>query len=188
MCLGELEQLKIRFKLDEQNIDRYFAQIHRKTSCLIAASCYTGALAAGIKEHEAQALKNYGESLGTAFQLRDDLLDFSESESVGKTAGQDLNNGIYTYPVLCLINRGVPEYIYKLLENRHINRQQVQQLLDYVKSTDVLKETELLIRYYIDDAVDSLDAIQDCMEKTALIELANVLSCDTLLQTVSNVC
>ena len=188
MCLGELEQLKIRFKINEQDMERYFLQIHRKTSSLIAASCYTGALAARMKAYDAQLLKNYGESLGTAFQLRDDLMDFSETGCAGKVAGQDLKNGIYTYPVLCMLDRGVPDYIYKLLENNRINRQQVQQLIDYVKSTNILKETEILIRYYIDDAVKSLHEIPDCMEKTALIELANVLAGDTLLKNVSNVC
>jgi heptaprenyl diphosphate synthase len=175
MCLGELEQLRIRFKTQEQNRALYFLQIQRKTASLIAASCYTGALAVGMNESKALALKFYGECLGIAFQLRDDLLDFDETGISGKAPGQDLKNGVYTLPFLFLLREGVPDQIRCLLEKKEKNKRQVQALLDYIKNTNALSEAEILIGYIVNEAVAALSEFPDCAEKHALTELANAL-------------
>lgn len=172
MCLGELEQLRIRFKTHEQNRELYFLQIRRKTASLIAASCYTGALAAGMNASKACALKKYGELLGLAFQLRDDLMDFYDMGVTGKAPGQDLKNGIYTLPVLYLLEQGVPNNIRHLLEYKEKNKQQIQNLVDFIKRTNALNEAEKHIRLIVNEAVVALSGFPDSQEKTALTDLA----------------
>ena len=185
MCLGELEQLKIRYKTDEQNEALYFLQIYRKTASLIAASCYTGALAAGLEASQARALKSYGERLGTAFQLRDDLMDYDDAGVTGKAPGQDLKNGIYTLPILRLLKGGVPYEIGSLLKTKNKKERQIQELIHYIKSTDALGETEILIKQLVNEAVDTLESFPACPEKTALTMLARVLTKQPVLNAYS---
>ncbi len=100
VCEGELLQLRHRgdFDLDEAT---YFAIIERKTGSLVGAACELGAWASGASEEQAAAAKRYGELVGTAFQIRDDLLDLTgEERVVGKTLGRDLAKGKLTLPVI----------------------------------------------------------------------------------------
>ena len=82
-------------------MDDYYEAIKGKTAALMASSCRVGALTSGASEERADALDAYGEAIGLVFQLRDDILDITAVDGqLGKPAGQDLAEGIYTYPVL----------------------------------------------------------------------------------------
>ncbi|HEY3398037.1 MAG TPA: polyprenyl synthetase family protein [Armatimonadota bacterium] len=79
----------------------YLEIVNGKTAALFGASAYLGALAAGLPAAEAAALRSYGKLLGTAFQIRDDLLDlYGTAEAVGKPVRRDLTAGLYTLPVI----------------------------------------------------------------------------------------
>ena len=88
------------FSLHAQTLETYYDQIRRKTACLLPASCYTGALSGRVSQEKAGYLAKYGEYLGLAFQIKDDILDFCADPGFGKKAGQDLRNGIFTLPIL----------------------------------------------------------------------------------------
>jgi len=103
MTEGELLQLTTlgRSDISEQ---QYLDIIQRKTAYLFSACCEVGAILGGASEHERKALADYGMKLGTAFQLTDDLLDFTASEeTLGKSAGADLIGGKVTLPLIYLI-------------------------------------------------------------------------------------
>jgi len=170
MCLGELLGLGTRFAPIPRK--QYFIQIHRKTASLIAASCYSGAVAGGLPEAEAKALETYGENLGVAFQLGDDLLDFSRSRESGKEPGQDLRNGIFTLPALYLLESGIPASVKNLLMKRDRDNGEIGRLIDYVRNSGALDYTKTVIRRKTDDAVGALGDLPESREKTALIELA----------------
>ncbi|MBW2368142.1 MAG: polyprenyl synthetase family protein [Deltaproteobacteria bacterium] len=103
MSQGEIEQL--------HNIDRvdlteseYLEVIRRKTAVLIQGACQVGALVAGADKADVQALKTFGANLGLAFQMADDLLDYTaETDSLGKTVGADLKDGKLTLPVIAAL-------------------------------------------------------------------------------------
>ncbi|MGH7243718.1 MAG: polyprenyl synthetase family protein [Phycisphaerales bacterium] len=100
MCSGELLQLHHRddFSLDEKT---YFAIVERKTAALIATSCELGAARSGATADIAAKLASYGQKLGVAFQIQDDVLDLTgEEEVVGKTLGKDLEKGKLTLPLI----------------------------------------------------------------------------------------
>ncbi len=176
MCIGELQQLTIRHDPDKQTRQAYFSQIYKKTAALIAASCYTGALAGGMEEDDAARLKEYGENLGIAFQLCDDLLDFSARSGFGKKTGQDIKSGVFTLPVIYLLEKGVPDPIRLLLEKRNKNPEEIQSLTDYVETTDALEYTKTMVCRRSAAAVAALGDFPNSPEKEALVTLAKSLS------------
>nr|WP_231620282.1 polyprenyl synthetase family protein [Fictibacillus sp. 26RED30] len=103
MCLGEIEQINEQYDTD-QNIRRYFKRIKRKTALLIALSCQLGAITSKADVSLQKKLYDFGFSVGMAFQITDDILDFTASEKqLGKPAGSDLKQGNLTLPVLYTI-------------------------------------------------------------------------------------
>jgi len=100
LCEGELVQLAHRDDLDLDEA-RYFDIVRRKTASLVAACCGIGARLSGAPEPLADALCEFGNDLGVAFQIQDDLLDLEgHQEVVGKSLGRDLAKGKLTLPVI----------------------------------------------------------------------------------------
>jgi geranylgeranyl pyrophosphate synthase len=109
ICTGELRQIFDRHDLPHLDgeqawvsaLDRYDQRIHAKTASLFAAATEAAAVLGGAPEPQLLALRKYGQSLGTGFQIIDDVLDFRGDEGVlGKPVGSDLREGIVTLPVL----------------------------------------------------------------------------------------
>jgi len=103
MTEGELLQLTLLGRADVTE-EQYFDVLRRKTSYLFSACCEIGAILGGASPAQCRALRDYGMNLGTAFQLVDDLLDFtSDDDSLGKAAGADLLEGKVTLPLIYLL-------------------------------------------------------------------------------------
>ena len=169
MTVGELTQQSMRYKFEEQSVDVYYGLIRKKTALLLSASCWCGAIAGGMDPEKAGRLREYGEKLGIAFQLRDDLIDYTESS--GKLPGQDIRNGIFTLPVLTLIERGLPDSVRELLMKREKTGGEVQSLIRYVKDSDVLELVETTVASISREAVSKLQGFTDSREVKALSEL-----------------
>lgn len=100
MSQGEIEQLKNRGRLDLSEAE-YMEIIRRKTAVLIQGACHAGALLANATEASITALKSYGFHLGMAFQIADDVLDYTaDTRELGKAVGADLKEGKLTLPVI----------------------------------------------------------------------------------------
>lgn len=113
---GEVLQL-MNMHDSDVNEARYMQVIHFKTGKLFEASCALGALLAKATEEQYQAAQAYGRHIGTAFQLIDDILDYTASaEQMGKNAGDDLREGKPTLPLIYLLDQGTPEQK-KLVKN-----------------------------------------------------------------------
>jgi octaprenyl-diphosphate synthase len=110
MVDGEFLQLRNAQRLNLSEVD-YSLAIMGKTGLLIAAACEVGALFAGAAKEQATALRGYGEHLGRAFQIIDDLLDYQgDPGKTGKAVGNDLSEGKVTLPlIVALSNAGTPE-------------------------------------------------------------------------------
>jgi octaprenyl-diphosphate synthase len=103
MTEGELLQLTLLGRADVTE-EQYFDVLRRKTAYLFGACCEIGAILGGATPEERRALADYGLNLGTAFQLVDDLLDFTSDEgALGKAAGVDLLEGKLTLPLIYLL-------------------------------------------------------------------------------------
>jgi octaprenyl-diphosphate synthase len=123
MSQGEIEQLHNRGRLDLSEAE-YMEVIRRKTAVLIQGACHAGALLAGATEADASALKLYGFHLGIAFQMADDLLDYTaDTRTLGKAVGTDLKEGKLTLPVIYALAAADPkdrDRMEGLIGNKHL--------------------------------------------------------------------
>lgn len=100
LCLGEYQQMELKYNFD-LSLDAYWEKTRNKTALLMATCLQLGAKAAGAVDEVVDQLYAFGDQLGMAFQVRDDILDFTQSsESLGKPSGVDLRNGHATLPAI----------------------------------------------------------------------------------------
>lgn len=100
ICAGEVRQQRIRYRYST-TVGEYMQRIEAKTATLLAASCDIGAVLGRLSDNDRSALRAYGRSLGLAFQIADDVLDYTGSEGeVGKPIGHDLIEGFATLPMM----------------------------------------------------------------------------------------
>ena len=170
MCRGELNQLTLRYNLDEQNEYSYYLCIRRKTAALLAGSCYCGALAAGMDKEKAEAIKAFGERFGLAFQIRDDVMDFSSSADSGKNVGQDIKNGILTLPIL-LAKEEMNDEMLSVLTKIDKTQGEIDSIIRFVRDTDALKNAEIKVKLLCEEAISFLDSFSKSSYKDALVTM-----------------
>jgi octaprenyl-diphosphate synthase len=166
MIEGELIQNDVLFKLDTSRKD-YFDIQERKTALLFSGCTETGAVLTGRSQAECTAMQQYGLEIGRAFQLVDDLLDYTAtSEQLGKPAFSDLREGKLTLPMLTLLERA-PDEVRGLLrtiwdrgEEVPIPEAEEAQLRRLIVKHDALSETRDLALAASRNAVAHLASVQ----------------------------
>ncbi len=118
-------------------LQSYYEKISHKTAALIAACCKGGAIVGGANESEIELLHTYGLNLGIAFQIIDDILDYTEDQStIGKPAGNDLRQGMVTLPLIYALQEqpqnGHYQLVQKLLNETSHDEQEVHEVIDWV--------------------------------------------------------
>lgn len=164
-------------------IDHYLDVLAGKTGSLVAVACRFGAMMSGAEESTANILTQYGERLGTAFQLADDVLDIaSDSHESGKTPGTDLREGIATLPVLRLRARaesgsGTPEdrELCELLAGDLTDDGRHAEALARLRAHPALEEARRDTVRYAEEARATLAPLPSCMAKTALEGLCDAV-------------
>ncbi|MFN2607688.1 MAG: polyprenyl synthetase family protein [Acidimicrobiales bacterium] len=115
LCEGQVQELSQTFDVDRTE-DSYLASIAGKTAALMATACRVGGITAGLSRPAIEALTAYGQCLGMVFQIVDDILDVvSTEEALGKPAGNDLVEGVYTLPVIKALLADHDEALRRLL-------------------------------------------------------------------------
>ncbi len=111
ICAGEVRQYDMRYRYSPREVD-YMEWIRDKTAMLLAACCEIGGVLGGLDAQARRALRDYGVDLGLAFQIADDVLDYTGSEEeVGKPIGHDLVEGFATLPLMLAMESGTIERI-----------------------------------------------------------------------------
>ncbi len=174
MSEGELLQIERAqgYELDEST---YFRMISNKTASLISASCQLGALTSlGRVAYPIEKFWNFGEYLGRAFQIQDDLLDYlGDEEIVGKPVGNDLKESKITLPLLYALNNsknGKSARIKELLEKGDAS-ENFNEIRDFVIKNGGVDYSRAKARDYIQKAVSMLEAFQPSLFKDALVHL-----------------
>ena len=172
---GEVMQLMTTGNTATTEAD-YLAVIQSKTAELFAAASRIGAVLAKRPADEEQALDRFGRNLGTAFQLIDDMLDFSAREAeLGKSVGDDFRDGKVTLPVLLAFARGDDEeraFWRRTLEELEQQPGDLERAIDLVDRRDGLADTLARARAYAAVAIDALAPFEDGPERRALIAAA----------------
>ncbi len=155
--------------------ERYLAVIRYKTAKLFEAAARLGAVLAGREADYGEALARYGMHLGTAYQLVDDVLDYSaDSREMGKNVGDDLAEGKPTLPLIHVLRHGTPEQV--RLVRRAIEeggREFIAPVMAAIESTDALEYTARSARHEAVLAIQALEALPASSYKDALIALAD---------------
>ncbi len=158
--------------LDEHG---YLEVIRYKTAKLFEAASQLGAVLCGRSAEEEDAMSRYGMHLGTAFQLVDDVLDYSaSSDELGKNIGDDLAEGKPTLPLIYTINHGTPEQsalVREAVEQGGIDK--IEEIRQAIESVGAIAYTARSAREEADRAIAALSVIEDSPYKEALIALAD---------------
>jgi octaprenyl-diphosphate synthase len=163
MTEGELLQLTLLGHADVSEA-QYLDVLKRKTAYLFSASCEIGAILGGATEQEQTALREYGLNLGTAFQLIDDLLDFTSSEeALGKASGADLLGGKVTLPLIYLREAEPTTFdmIRHVLQDGSYKTVHQQELLDALRRSASLERARDLADEYAENARAALEILPD---------------------------
>jgi len=182
LCDGEVEQTPTRYSLDS-SWESYHKKTIGKTASLFSAGCESAGVINGLPEAQVQALKTYGRNFGIAFQIVDDLLDYTATAAeLGKPVLDDLCNGLLTAPILLAL-----ESPRLSLEDRHLLQQSVERLFDapseeniaaiqtLLAQCDALEATRQLAGQYTAEAKHALDFVQPGPEKDALLSLVDFI-------------
>jgi octaprenyl-diphosphate synthase len=173
MTEGELIQLTTLGKTDISETE-YFDILQRKTAYLFSACCEIGAILGNAGKDKQNALKDYGMSLGTAFQLADDSLDFTaEEEVLGKASGADLLEGKLTLPLILLVKKepDVRRDLEKIMHDGNYEKITREILLDKLESYNLLEETREKAYSYARLARKNLELLPKTEYRSALEEI-----------------
>lgn len=151
LCLGEYQQLAHLYDYGV-TIEQYLEKSKNKTAQLMATCLQTGAQASGADSETAELLYAFGEKLGMSFQIRDDVLDFTQSaEQLGKPAGSDLRSGQITLPVLfALQDERLAPRIRAITAASPAA--EVEAVVAAIQASGALEQTERLSSRYLDEA------------------------------------
>ncbi|GAC1656791.1 MAG: polyprenyl synthetase family protein [Candidatus Dormibacteraceae bacterium] len=136
ICRGELLQQRSRFHY-RPSLEEYMGRIEAKTAALLATSCWAGGRLAGLDGRAASSLTEYGRCLGRAFQIADDVLDYTAGEAeLGKPVGHDLVEGHSTYPLMLALEdpAAAARLSGLLIEGRPIERQTAAEVVTVVRA------------------------------------------------------
>jgi octaprenyl-diphosphate synthase len=172
MSEGELLQIEKARKLDITE-DIYFEVIRQKTASLISACCEAGAVASGRNDMR-ETMKEFGELVGLAFQLKDDIFDYGTGEKIGKPTGLDIRERKMTLPLIYALNNAPTEVKRELLyivKNKNEKSKSVKRAVEIVIQEGGVQYTHQRMMELTKKALDLLSTVPESPSKSALVGL-----------------
>ena len=152
----------------------------RKTACLFAGCGRLGAILAGTGNEQEESLHNYGRAVGLAFQLTDDLLDYSSRQDVlGKPVLKDLEEGKVTLPLVFALQKAGPQdrqFLQRVVRNGELSPSDKQQVLELVGAHGALEDVRRLARQFSSEAKACLTAFPDSPYRQALAKVPDFVT------------
>ena len=173
MSEGELLQIEKARKLDITE-EVYFNIIRQKTASLIAACCASGANSVGQNKEVVENMRLFGEKAGIAFQIKDDLFDYTQNTLIGKPTGIDIREQKMTLPLIYTLNtvdKKLKNYIINVIKNHHKDDEKVAEVIALVKENGGLEYAKERMYEYHNTALDLLKPFDENQAKKSLILL-----------------
>ena len=172
MSEGELLQIEKSRTLNLRE-DIYFEIIKNKTGSLLASACAAGSYSTSQNEDIAERMRLFGEKVGIAFQIKDDLFDYG-NDSIGKPTGNDIKEKKLTLPLIYTLNnvpKAVRRELIYIIKNQNKDTEKVNHVIDTVKRTGGIDYTQQKMVQYRDEALSILNTFENITVKNALEEL-----------------
>ena len=170
MSEGELLQIEKARKLDITE-SVYYEIIRKKTASLIAACCSSGANSVEESNIIIEKMRVFGEKAGIAFQIKDDLFDYTKSTLIGKSTGIDIREQKMTLPLIYTLNsvdKKLRNYIIDIIKNHNKNEKKVAEVIELVKQNGGLNYAKKIMIEFYTGALEILDDFEDNEAKRSL--------------------
>ncbi len=177
MSEGELLQMEKSRSLNLSEAT-YFEIVKSKTASLLSAACAAGALSSSGDEQIAMKMKEFGEKVGVAFQIKDDLFDYS-SANVGKPTGNDIKEKKLTLPLIYTLNKvdkATRRKIIYIVKNKNTDKKQIAFVLKTVVENGGIEYTAQIMQQYKNEALDILNTFPPSEIKTGFEQLVNYVT------------
>lgn len=171
---GELLQIEKARKLDITE-ELYYEIIRQKTATLIAACCALGAKAVHANDDEVKRMHKFGELIGQAFQIKDDLFDYGETQ-IGKPTGIDIKEQKMTLPLIYVLNHASKKdknWLINSVKNHNTNKKRVKEVINFVKENGGLEYAVSRMKSFQQEALALLSSYPDSPYKASLELMVN---------------
>lgn len=173
---GEIKQMETA---DEQILDEacYLQVIFKKTATLLSACTTIGAISSGCDDETIECMKKFGENLGYAFQIRDDIFDYFKNSNIGKPTGNDIREGKVTLPLLYALRQGgdEAEAMLEIIRKKDFTDEHIDQLIVFAKAKGGIEYAEKRMKEFHDEAVRLLGSLPESPSRQALADLADYI-------------
>jgi octaprenyl-diphosphate synthase len=174
MSEGELLQMQESRKLAITE-EKYFEIIRKKTATLICSCAASGAKSVRASDRTVEQMAQFGESIGIAFQIKDDLLDYQEISLSGKPSGNDIKEKKITLPLIFALQNANPRErssILSIINKKYLNAQPLNELTAFIKSRGGFEYSIQRMNEYREKSLSILDSFPDSPSKNSLREFA----------------
>lgn len=174
MSEGELLQIEKARRLDITEAV-YFEIIRQKTATLIAACCGIGAASVGSSEEEIEKMRLFGERIGIAFQIKDDLFDYTDAK-IGKPTGIDIKEQKMTLPLIYVLNTCTKEernWLISSVKKHHDDKKRVKEIIAFVKEKGGIEYATEKMKEYRVKALELLETYPESIYKDSLLTMVN---------------
>lgn len=174
ICLGEIDQMNSKFLVDT-SVKKYLSRIQGKTAELFSLSFYSGASESGCEEKLSKQFWQIGHNIGMAFQIIDDILDYSSEGSIlGKPVAADIKQGIFNLPLIYAMEKNKDEFK-AILEKEVITDEDVSNIMELVVKYKGVEKAMELAEKYTNKAFKLINKLPENPYKNILLELAEKL-------------
>jgi octaprenyl-diphosphate synthase len=173
MSEGELLQIEKARRLDIDE-EVYYEIIRQKTATLIGSCCAVGAASAGNDDAGVERMRKFGQLIGIAFQIKDDLFDFDLNNRTGKPSAIDIKESKMTLPLIYALarsDRSEKKAIISIIRNHNTDGKYVKQVLDFVEGRGGIAYANQKMTEYSNAAIGMLDTFTDGPYRESLINL-----------------
>ncbi len=174
ICMGEIEQFSSKYN-KRVSVRKYLKRISAKTAELFALSFYSGAMASECDDKLRRKLSNIGHNIGMAFQIIDDILDYTGDEMiVGKSIGIDIKQGIYTLPLIYALEKKNLD-LSSILDKESYDENDLKGIADIVKEFRGIEKSKALAERYTNRAFNLINTLPDSDNKNILLKTTKKL-------------
>lgn len=174
ICMGEIEQFSSKYN-KKVSVRRYLKRISSKTAELFSLSFYSGAMGSGCDDKLCKRLSNIGHDIGMAFQIIDDILDYTGDETaLGKSVGNDIKQGIYTLPLIYVLEKK-NQRLSDILDKDSLDEMDLREINCIVRDSGGIEKARELAEKYTNRAFKLINTLPEGENKNILLKTTEKL-------------